>query len=194
MRRLIFAAFLMLMTMAPLHAQWEFGAGIEYSDSPRMGWATYVSRMFDGKIGWTGEASGTLDDSTDMSAIGSSSSFEQFKSHPKWEGWKRYQSSSSSSFEASSNQTRRRSYTLTTGPSIRLFTRGSTDLVCRGTVGTIYREASPSNKLWRLASRSGCGLAYNFDSETGVRVTADYLYASPGLHIPVIGARFFVKF
>lgn len=208
-KRLLYASTLGLILSLPLQAQWEVGAGVEYADSPRMGWSTFVTRLFDGKIGWTGEASGVTDASTAFWATGSFSQSTTpgsvFDTHRNKRGFGHHKNwfggggtggttTGTAEFNASSSETQLSTYTLTSGPTIRLFSRGSIDLDCRGTVGTIYREVGASDGFWRFASRDGCGIAYNFDSESAVRVTADYLYAAPGAHVPVIAARFYVKF
>lgn len=203
-RRLLYAASLALALSLPLQAQWEVGAGVEYADAPRMGWSTFVTRLFGGKIGWTGEASGTTDASSAFLATGSLTGISSVSTSPLKHGFGHLKPWSSGTgdgtttqaaeFDASSNETTLSTYTLTSGPTIRLFSRGSIDLDCRGTVGTIHRGVDGGEGFWRFASRDGCGLSYNFDSESAVRVTADYLYASPGAHVPVIAARFYVKF
>jgi hypothetical protein len=211
-RRLVYASTLVLILNLPLHAQWEVGAGVEYADSPRMGWSTFVTRLFDGDIGWTGEASGVTNASTAFWATGAFSQSTTtttagsvVDTHRKKKGFGHYKNwlgdwgtatttTGSAQFDASSGEAQLSTYTFTTGPTIRLYSRGSIDLDCRGTVGTIYRDIGESDGFWRFASRDGCGIAYNFDSESAVRVTADYLYASPGSHVPVIAARFYVKF
>lgn len=203
-RRLLVASTLGVVLALPLQAQWEAGAGVEYADSPRMGWSTFVTRLFDAKLGWTGEASGTTDASSAFLATGIFTGTGSVATNPVQHGFghlKPWTSGTGEStttqtaeFDASSSDITLSTYTLTSGPTVRLFSRGSIDLDCRGTVGTIYRGIDGGEGFWRFASRNGCGLAYNFDSESAVRVNADYVYAAPGAHVPVIAARFYVKF
>lgn len=164
--------------------QWEYGAGVQYSDFGPVGVTTHGSRQLTAKLGWTGEFSLATENSLETAVHVSDVFKREWRKH--WR-YKRDLVRRDLGVDVEIGEQSLTTMTVLSGPTWRVLERGQVAFDCRGMVGNVYR-GSAGVGFNRVAVKSGCGVRYG-DPDIAVRVNTDYLYLSPGVHIPVIGAE-----